>query len=299
MLPVLNNGSRFHVVAVPPDRIEETVRIFNSFIGDLHQMAKWLKMCQIKTIVMESTGIYWISAFDMLQSAGFEVFLVNAHETKNVPSRKTDINDVQWLQKLYQFGLLRASFQPTENIAELRAYLKQREKLLDYRAAHIQHMQKALMHMNIQLHHVMSDIIGATGMKIIRAIVQGQHNPKELAKFRDVRYKNPENTIVAALTGNYTPEHLFALRQALELFDVYTEKIGACDQYIKAVLDRLEQSMIPPVKALPKKKNRARNNNAPKFDVRLALFQSHRYISYPNQRTWPLISFEASFQMWH
>ena len=265
-------GSRFHVVAIPPDRSEEPVRVFNSFTGDLHEMAKWLKTCHVTTIAMESTGIYWIPAFEILQKAGFEVFLVNAREAKNVPGRKTDINDAQWLQKLHQFGLLRASFQPTEHIAELRAYLRQREKLLDYRAAHIQHMQKALMQMNVQLHHVLTDITGATGMKIIRAIVQGQHVPEELAKFRDTRCKNSESIIVAALTGNYKAEHLFALKQSLELFDVYTEKIDDCDQFIKALLDRLEQSVLPPVKPLPKKKNKACNPNAPKFDIREALF---------------------------
>ena len=155
-------GSQFHVVAVSPDRTDEPVKTFKSFTGDLHAMAHWLKFCRIETIAMESTGVYWIPAFEILESYGFEVFLVNAREAKNVPGRKTDINDAQWLQRLHQFGLLRASFHPSCNIAELRAYLRQRERLLDYKASHIQHMQKAMMQMNVQLHHVVSDITGRT-----------------------------------------------------------------------------------------------------------------------------------------
>lgn len=160
-------GSQFHVAAIPPDRSEETIKSFKSFTGDLHAMASWLRASGIETVAMESTGIYWIPAFEILESYGFEVFLVNAWDAKNVPGRKTDFNDAQWLQKLHQFGLLRASFQPAVDIAELRAYLRQREKLLDYKAAHIQHMQKALMQMNIQLHHVVTTITGKTGMSII------------------------------------------------------------------------------------------------------------------------------------
>jgi len=164
-------GSQFHVVAVPPDRIAKSVRTFKSFTGELHAMARWLKKCRVDTIAMESTSVYWIPAFEILESYGFEVFLVNAREAKTVPGRKTDINDAQWLQKLHQFGLLRASFHPSREIAELRAYVRQREKLLEYRTAHLQHLQKAMMQMNIQLHHVVTDVTGKTGIGIIRAIV--------------------------------------------------------------------------------------------------------------------------------
>ncbi|ABL64095.1 IS110 family RNA-guided transposase [Chlorobium phaeobacteroides] len=265
-------GSQFHDVAIPPDRAEETVKSFKSFTGDLHAMAKWLTACRIDTIAMESTGVYWIPAFEILENYGFKVFLVNAREAKNVPGRKTDSNDAQWLQKLHQLGLLRASFQPTSVIAELRAYLRQREKLLDYKAAHIQHMQKALMQMNIQLHHVVSTITGKTGMDIIRAIVAGNRNPQELVKFRDVRCKNSIETMTAALTGNFKPEHIFALMQSLELYDIYNEKAEACDREIQAVLDRLQQNSIPPDQPLPKAKYRECNKNAPAFDVRQTLF---------------------------
>lgn len=159
-------GSKFHVVAVGNDKAKEPVRIFQSFTSDLHDMAKWLKSCEVTTIAMESTGIYWIPAFEILEQYGFEVFLVNAREAKNVPGRKTDVNDAQWIQRLHQFGLLRASFRPEKQIAVLRTYLRQRECLLHFKASHVQHMQKALMQMNLQLHHVVSNITGATGMKM-------------------------------------------------------------------------------------------------------------------------------------
>lgn len=164
-------GSQFHVVAVPMDRDTEPVRTFQSFTDDLHHMARWLQACGVTTVAMESTGVYWIPAFEILERHGFEVYLVNSRDAKNVPGRKTDVNDAQWLQRLHQFGLLRASFRPHQDIAALRAYLRQRERLLEFKAAHIQHMQKALMQMNLQLHHVVSDITGVTGMKIVRAII--------------------------------------------------------------------------------------------------------------------------------
>ena len=163
---------------------------------------------------MESTGVYWLPAFEILEAAGFKVILVNARDAKNVPGRKTDVNDAQWLQKLHSFGLLRASFRPEHDISVLRSYLRQRERLTEYRAAHIQHMQKALTHMNIQLHHVVSDITGMTGMRIIRAIVAGERDASVLASLRDIRCKSSEQTIHAALIGNYQPEHVFALSQA-------------------------------------------------------------------------------------
>ncbi len=265
-------GSQFHAVAVPLDRTDEPVKTFKSFTGELHAMARWLKSCCIETIAMESTSVYWIPAFEILESYGFEVFLVNAREAKNVPGRKTDINDAQWLQKLHQFGLLRASFQPTKEIAELRAYLRQRERLLDYKASHIQHMQKAMMQMNIQLHHVVSTITGKTGMEIIRAIVAGQRNPEHLVKFRDIRCHNSVETMKAALTGNYKAEHLFALTQALELFDIYTEKVDDCDRVIATVLERLQNMTAVPTQLIPKQKHKECNKNAPSFDVRTALF---------------------------
>ena len=164
-------GSKFHVVAVPEELDTEPVRTFSTFTNDLYRLADWLKELGILTVAMESTGVYWIPAFEILQSRGLEVVLVNARDAKTVPGRKTDVNDAQWLQQLHQYGLLRASFHPSQGVGALRAYLRHRERLLDYAAAHVQHMQKALMQMNVQLQHVVSDVTGATGLRIIRAIV--------------------------------------------------------------------------------------------------------------------------------
>ncbi len=223
-------GSKFHVVAVGNNLSKEPVRTFQSFTTELHEMAKWLQECKITSIAMESTGIYWIPAFEILESYGFEVFLVNAREAKNVPGRKTDVNDAQWIQRLHQYGLLRASFRPGKDIAVLRAYIRQRERLLEFKASHIQHMQKALMQMNLQLHHVVSDVTGVTGMKIIRAIIAGEYNPRKLASYRDTRCKESVEAIESALMGNYQEEHLFTLKQAVEFFDYYSDKVSECDK---------------------------------------------------------------------
>src|SRR5947209_12204116 len=191
MLPVhpdaaaIDIGATVHVAAVGPARDPEPVRSFGTFTGDLHRLADWFAGCGIKTIVMESTGVYWIPVFEILEQRGFEVMVVNAREAKHVPGRKTDVSDAEWLQRLHAYGLLRASFRPQAEIAGLRAYLRQRERLLDYAAAHIQHMQKALTQMNLQLHHVVSDITGVTGMTIIRAIVAGERDPNVLATQRN------------------------------------------------------------------------------------------------------------------
>lgn len=190
-------GSRFHVVAVPTDLTNEPVQTFQAFTADIQQMAAWLLAIGIETVVMDSTGVYWVPVFEVLESAGLDVMVANARETRSVPGRKSDINDAQWLQRLHACGLLRASFRPGRDIAALRAYLRHRERLLDYTAAHIQHMQKALTFMNLQLHHVVQDITGVTGMKIIRAIVRGERNPDVLAEFRDVRCKPVPKSFVA------------------------------------------------------------------------------------------------------
>src|SRR5687767_5217593 len=196
----LDVGATFHVVAVPPDRAGEPVRTFQSFTGDLHRLADWLTEVGVTTIAMESTGVYWIPVFEILEARGFEVLLVNARDVKQVPRRKTDVNDAQWLQQLHQYGLLRGSFRPREAVVQLRAYLR-------YAAAHILHMQKALMEMNVQLHHAVTDITGVTGMRIIRAIVAGERAPEALAAHRDVRCAASEETLRAALTGHYRTEH--------------------------------------------------------------------------------------------
>jgi len=264
-------GSTMHVVAVPGDLDSEPVRTFGTFTGDLQGLADWLVHVGVTTVAMESTGVYWIPVFEILETRKLEVLLVNARDAKNVPGRKTDINDAQWLQQLHSYGLLRASFRPRPQIVALRAYLRHRERMVEYAASHIQHMQKALMQMNIQVHHVLSDITGVTGMAIIRAIVQGERSPEKLARFRDERCKACVETVRAALSGNYRAEHVFSLRQALELYDFYQSKIHECDAEIEQVLQALNCDRPEPATALPKARHTTRQRNEPRFDVRSAL----------------------------
>ena len=172
-------------VCVPEDRDKDSVRMFQTFTPDLHALADWLTVCGIETVAMESTGVYWIPVYEILEARGFEVYLVNARHLKNVPTKKTDVLDCQWIQQLHTYGLLNASFRPEAEMVALRAYIRHRDNLIRYRTGHVQHMQKALQLMNIQLSNVISDIAGQTGMRIIRAIVEGEHDPVKLAQYRD------------------------------------------------------------------------------------------------------------------
>ncbi len=276
-------GATFHVVAVHADNDPEPVRQFCSFTGDLHRLADWLVQLGVTTVAMESTGVYWIPVFEILESRGLEVLLVNARDVKNVPGRKSDFNDAQWIQRLHEYGLLRGSFRPTEEIATLRAYVRHRGRLVELAAASTQHMQKSMMQMNVQLQHAVSDITGATGMKIVRAIVAGERDPAVLAEFRDVRCKSTVETIRAALSGNFRPEHVFGLQQALELFDIYQDKIRACDVRIEEALQGLDKVPVesPACASLPsspgspgtglKRKKSRKHRNDPTFDVRQVL----------------------------
>jgi transposase len=268
-------GATMHMAAVRADRAPEPVRSFGTFTADLHRLVDWFTECGVETVVMESTSVYWIPIFELLDARGFTVFLVNARDAKHVPGRKTDISDAQWLQRLHSYGLLRASFRPKGQIAELRAYVRQRERLLEYAASHIQHMQKALTEMNLQLHHVVADITGATGLRIIRAILAGERDPKALARLRHYGCHSSAETIAKALTGSYRSEHLFALEQALALYDAYHEKASACDVRIEAVLKELiigrgrsGSAPLPP----PLRRRRTDQANALTFDARAALF---------------------------
>ena len=265
-------GSTMHVAAVNPDRVDTPVRTFGTFTHDLHDLAEWFKFCGVTSVAMESTGVYWIPAFEILEKHGFEVILVNARYAKNVPGRKTDVSDASWLRQLHSYGLLRGSFRPEAEIATLRAYLRQRERLVEYAAAHIQHMQKALMEMNLQLHHVVSDITGSTGMRIIRAIVAGERDPDALASMRDIRCHSSIETIRASLVGNDRDEHIFALTQSLELFDFYQEKILACDHKLETALSPVTVRTGERLSPLPKARTKTKQVNAPSFDVRAALY---------------------------
>ena len=279
-LPVIHDraagidvGSRFHVVAVGADLCKEPIQTFQAFTSDLQRMADWLEAMGIETVAMESTGVYWVPVYEVLEGRGIEVIVANAREARAVPGRKTDVNDAQWLQRLHACGLLRASFRPGRDIAALRVYLRLRERHLDFAAAHIQHMQKALTFMNLQLHHVVADVTGVTGMKIIRAIVNGQRDPQVLAQMRDVRCKASPETVHAALVGNYRPEHVFALTQALALYDFYQARVDECDVQIEAVLAALTVGKACPSAPLPKARHRTVQPNAVSFDVRPALYQ--------------------------
>src|SRR6267142_1219292 len=216
---------------------------------------------------MESTGVYWIPAYEILEQRGFEVILVNARYAKNVPGRKTDVSDAAWLRQLHSYGLLRGSFRPDAEIATLRAYLRQRERLVEYAAAHIQHMEKAL-----KLHHVVTDITGATGMRIIRAIVAGERSPDVLATYRDVRCHSSIETIRAALVGNDRDEHIFALTQSLELYDTYQAKMLDCDRKLEVLIAALSNKGEKPVRKLSKPRIKTKQINTPTFDVRTALY---------------------------
>jgi transposase len=264
-------GSASHYVAVPEGRDEQTVREFRSFTNDLNRLADWLEECAIDTVAMESTGVYWIALYEILEERGFEVILVNARDFKNVPGRKTDVSDCQWLQELHTYGLLRGSFRPDAEIAAMRAYVRHRDMLVKGAARHVQHMQKALSQMNIQLHNVISDVTGATGMRIIRSIISGNHDPDALAEHRDFRVKASRDTIAESLTGSYKPEHVFALRQAVELYDYYQQQMKATDEELEKVLCELEATS-PERPEIGPGKRRHRKGNEPDFDIRTRLF---------------------------
>jgi transposase len=254
-------GGAFHFVAVPSDRDNKPIRKFDNFTADLYQLADWLLACKIKTVAMESTGVYWIPIYEILEAQGFEVILVNARHLKNVPGRKSDVIDCQWIQQLHSYGLLRASFRPEQAICQLRAYMRQRESLIQYASNHIQHIQKALALMNVQLANVVDDVMGVTGLKIIRAIIAGERSPEKLASFRDARCKKSEEIIAKSLNGNYRDEHLFALQQSVELFDTYQTKIIECDLAVKKILDQHpSEEQAPPTTTSNNKKKKRRKN---------------------------------------
>lgn len=233
-------GGSFHFVAVPQGRDTESVRKFGCFTEDLDAIADWLIKCHIKTVAMEATGIYWIPLFEVLKSRGLEVYLVNAHHVKNVSGRKSDVLDCQWIQQLHSFGLLRASFQPDQLANKLRMLVRHRANLVQWSAIHAQLMQKALTQMNLQLQNAVSDILGETGMKIIRAICAGERDPRKLAQYRDCRCKKPEETIAKSLQGHYREEILFALNQALESYDHYQRQMQACNKEIEEITRKFD-----------------------------------------------------------
>ena len=265
-------GATSHYVAVPADRAEQPVQEFEAFTADLYRLADWLTECGVETVVMESTGVYWIPLFGVLEERGFQVMLVDPRRIKNVPGRKTDVLDCQWLQQLHTYGLLSGAFRPDGDIRRLRSYLRQRVMLVQYASHHIQHMQKALTQMNVKLHHVISNITGKTGTEIMEAIVGGQRDPRQLAQLRDPRIKADEATIAKSLQGHWREEHIFELTQALELYRFYQDKIAECDREIEAQLERFEDHSNgdPPA---AKSGRRRSKGNAPRFDVWTHLYR--------------------------
>lgn len=253
-------GAKSHFVAVPADRDPEAVREFTSFTDDLRRLAEWLRQCGIDTVAMESTGVYWIPLYELLSSQGFVVNLVNARHVKNVSGRKSDVLDCQWLQQLMSYGLLAGAFRPDDAICQLRVLSRQQEMLTHYQSRHVQHMQKALTQMNVQLHNVISDLTGETGLRIVRAILGGQRDPAKLAALRHRRIRASEEEIVRSLQGNWREEHLFALRQAVQLYDAYTQALRDCEQQIVTQLDQLARVELEEVD--PKKPGRPRSSAA-------------------------------------
>ena len=264
-------------VCVPLDRDPQPIRRFGTFTEDLHALADWLQACGVTTVAMESTGVYWIPLYQLLETRGLEVCLVNARHVKNVPGRKTDVQDCQWLQYLHAVGLLRASFRPPETVCAVRSLLRHRDALVQLAATHTQHLQKALSQMNLQIHHVLSDITGVTGLAILDALLAGERDPQVLARHRDHRVKASAETITKALVGDYRSEHLFTLRQSLDAYRQYQRLIGECDREVARLLGAFASTVDPaqhPLPAAPASRRKSRGIPAiPGFDLRLELYR--------------------------
>jgi transposase len=276
-------GAREIFVAVPADRDENPVRVFGTFTEDIEAMARWLVKCGVTTVAMESTGVYWIPLYDVLERHGVNPCLVNARNMKNVPGRRTDWHECQWLQFLHSVGLLRAAFRPDGDVGAVRSLMRHRTDLLQIAAQHIQHMQKAMTQMNLQIHHVISEITGMTGLAIVDAILAGERDPAVLSKLRDHRIHASEETIQKSLVGNWRPEHLFTLKQSRQMFQHYQEVIMACDEEIEKLVIAFEPRVDPADRPLPpdrKAKQRKRKgkkkhgfNPGTGFDMRMEAYK--------------------------
>ncbi len=266
----LDIGSREIWACVPAGRDVETVKRFNTFTPDLQALADWLVACGVDTVAMESTGVYWIPVFEILEARGLKVYLVNSWHLKHVPGRKSDYLDCQWIQKLHSLGLLNGSFRPDAEMVALRAYLRHRAELVQHRAPHILHIQKALQQMNLQLHHVLSDVTGVSGQAILRAIVAGERDPLKLAQLRNPGCKSSDEMIVQALTGDWKAEQVFVLRQSLALYDFYTQQVAECDSEIERHYAALKPRWAgsEPGPDAPRVKPGSKSKNQPQLNVR-------------------------------
>jgi transposase len=266
-------GNEEHYVCVPPDRDAEPVRSFRCFTADLHAMAKWLVACKIKTVALQSTGVYWVPVYEVLEQYELEVFVVNARHTKNLPGRKSDVQECRWLMQLHTYGLLRNSFHPEAEIRQMRVYWRQRNTHVQSASTCIQRMQKALTSMNIQLHNVISDLSGLTGMNIVKAILKGERNPNELAKLRDFRVKATEAEVARSLEGNWNDAQLFVLGQELETYEMCQRQIDGCDVEVRKVLREMDSKADPEKPLGPRRGRRSHGHSAPAFDLREDLYR--------------------------
>jgi len=268
-------GNEFHYVAVPPSRDAESVRRFGCVTAELKEMAAWLLRCGIRTVAMQSTGVYWIAVYDVLEAAGLEVYLVNARETKSLPGKKTDVQECQWLMKLHTYGLLRNSFRPAQEIRTMRTYWRQRKDLVSSAAQYIHRMQKALTQMNVQLGNVISDVSGKTGQAIVKAILTGERDGRKLAALRDGRIQASEEEIARSLEGNWQEDLLFVLQQEQEGYEFCQKQIAACDRrlegYLRGCEDRSQGAGLP--EETRKCRLKRKRGNAPQFHLREALFR--------------------------
>jgi transposase len=267
-------GSQEHWVAISPERDEQPVRCFPCFTGDVERMAEWLKAGGVRSVAMQSTGVYWMPVFEILQQHGMEVYLVNARHTKNLPGRKSDIAECQWLLKLHTFGLLNNSFQPSDPERAMRTLWRHRVGLVAQASSAIQRMQKALIEMNIQLSHVLSDLSGVSGMAILQAILDGERSPEQLASLADPQIKADKSVIAKSLHGNWRPELLFVLRQEMDSYRGCQDQIAACDKQLRQQLQAMASRVDPEVQPLgPRPKGKRARGNAPKFDLRSELYR--------------------------
>src|SRR6516225_8450789 len=268
-------GNESHYASVPPSRDSQPVREFGCTTAELKAMADWLKQCRIRTVAMQSTGVYWVAVYDILEQAGLEVYLVNARDTKNLPGRKSDVQESQWLMKLHTYGLLRNSFRPAQQIRTMRTYWRQRNDLVQSTGRHIQRMQKALTQMNLQLANVLTDISGVTGQAIIKAILAGERDPHKLAEFRDPRVKASEEQIAQSLEGNWQPDLLFLLKQEQDGYEFCQRQIAECErqlaQYLQRREDRSQGAPLPEENRKGRRKKKRANK--PQFDLREGLFR--------------------------
>jgi transposase len=271
-------GAREIYVAVPADRDDHPVRKCETFTGDLHQMAEWLGGCGIRTAAMESTGVYWIPVYDVLEQHGIQPCLVNPRNMKNVPGKRTDFHECQWIQYLHSMGLLHSAFRPDGEVCAVRSLMRHRNDLVEMASQHVQHMQKALTQMNLQFQHVISDITGLTGLAILDAIIAGERDPVKLARLRDPRIKATEETIRKSLAGNWRAEHILALKQRLSLYRSYRDQINDCDKEIEKLVAAFEAKVDPEQKPMPedrkrRQRQRKKKSGSPDFDMRTEAYK--------------------------